>query len=1140
MLDECNKSAASLSKSAQSPSDAISIGNGTAFDNSSAASPIHPIRDLAQQSPEVTVTKREDVFISRVKVLVAFVLLVAVSGVATVAYLLVSEQELEGFENQFNGLSSEVAAVANQKIKTLFQALDSTSTMITSEASLQQATWPFVTIDQWPTKAEKLFLLGDIGQSLLSLAPVVEPDDMSNWTTYVQQMAPAWYQESIDHEGSNDTVDDFVIHTIPFVHTYDVDRSRPYPIDPDRPSTPIWQSYPLKKGGILPEMNELPTNYDVFEGQEGHTQLGSAANLSFRPIVSFPSISMNQTTQRRIAKSTIVQPVFEQIGARDADAKVVAILRWQIDWSVVFANVLESGVTGILAVIRSSCQISDLEQVSTSIAYRIKGPRAFFVADEDIHQPEFDAMEVSTVLFDSDADLSKATASECVPRLTLHLYPTKDFQNKFVSQNALYYAGVVVLIFCFTTIVFLVYDFLVRQRQRIVMDRITRQDMIVSDVFPSAIRDRLYNQNLEDRHDEKYGLLDPMEYGTSNMIGSAPLADLFPNTTVIFADIVGFTAWSSQREPSQVFVLLETIYNAFDKIAYRHGVFKVETVGDCYVAVAGLPEPDEEHAVAACRFARSCLKKMKEITLKLEVSLGPDTADLAMRIGLHSGQVTAGVLRGERSRFQLFGDTMNTAARMEHTGERNRIQLTQATSELLKEAGLTRWIYPRSSTIFVKGKGNMQTYWMKNGSELKARKSNLNKKSDVSPTEDTAKTEDTASICPSEYSNDDSDAHDDDYDLAGLEGMSKTDRLVEWHVENLCSMLQQIIASRGGAVQPIDGIKEVEAAVGNGRTVLEEFVPIIELKHFQADDLSSRMDPTKIDIGEAARSQLRKLLATFSFMYKDNPFHNFEHASHVTASVNKLLSRIVKVKEGNALANQTTTGDVNLVDLAGHSYGITSDPLTQFAVVFSAIIHDIDHPGVPNSQLVKEHTRNAQIYKNKSVAEQNSVDLAWEIFNQDEYKDLRACIYQTEEELRRFRQLVVNTVMATDIVDKELQELRKKRWETAFSGNLLYEPEAMSEDRKATIVIEHLIQASDSGRAETDPSVNWYKGEIGFFDFYVIPLAKKLDDCGVFGVSSDEYLNYAKGNRDEWAREGKIIVKELLAKYERNNAKKQE
>ena len=65
-----------------------------------------------------------------------------------------------------------------------------------------------------------------------------------------------------------------------------------------------------------------------------------------------------------------------------------------------------------------------------------------------------------------------------------------------------------------------------------------------------------------------------------------------------------------------------------------------------------------------------------------------------------------------------------------------------------------------------------------------------------------------------------------------------------------------------------------------------------------------------------------------------------------------------------------------------------------------------------------------------------------------------------------------------------------------------------------------------------DPSINWYKGEIGFFDFYVIPLAKKLDDCGVFGVSSDEYLNYAKGNREEWVREGENIVRELVEKFE--------
>lgn len=127
------------------------------------------------------------------------------------------------------------------------------------------------------------------------------------------------------------------------------------------------------------------------------------------------------------------------------------------------------------------------------------------------------------------------------------------------------------------------------------MDRIIQQDKIVTDVFPTAIRDRLYANNGRTDKPQDDMILDDFE-GQSNVVGEKPLADLFPNTTVVFADIAGFTAWSSAREPRQVFTLLETIYGAFDKIAYRHNVFKVETVGDCFVAVAGLPEPNEEHA----------------------------------------------------------------------------------------------------------------------------------------------------------------------------------------------------------------------------------------------------------------------------------------------------------------------------------------------------------------------------------------------------------------------------------------------------------------------------------------------------------------------------------------------------------------
>ena len=105
-----------------------------------------------------------------------------------------------------------------------------------------------------------------------------------------------------------------------------------------------------------------------------------------------------------------------------------------------------------------------------------------------------------------------------------------------------------------------------------------------------------------------------------------------------------------------MFTLLETIYAAFDAIAAKSGVFKVETIGDCYVAVCGLPNPNKKHAVVMARFASDCCARMSVVLRELEVELGPDTGSLGIRIGLNSGPVTAGVLRGERARFQLFGD----------------------------------------------------------------------------------------------------------------------------------------------------------------------------------------------------------------------------------------------------------------------------------------------------------------------------------------------------------------------------------------------------------------------------------------------------------------------------------------------------
>ena len=118
--------------------------------------------------------------------------------------------------------------------------------------------------------------------------------------------------------------------------------------------------------------------------------------------------------------------------------------------------------------------------------------------------------------------------------------------------------------------------------------------------------------------------------------------------------------------------------------------------------------------------------------------------------------------------------------------------------------------------------------------------------------------------------------------------------------------------------------------------------------------------------------------------------------------------------------------------------------------------------GVSNAQLVKEGVPIASKYKERSVAEQNSLYLAWHLLLEPQFANLRSAICASEDEMRRFRQLVINTVMATDIVDKELQALRKARWEAAFSSETLADssPE-LDMNRKATIVIEHLIQASD-------------------------------------------------------------------------------
>jgi Adenylate and Guanylate cyclase catalytic domain len=111
------------------------------------------------------------------------------------------------------------------------------------------------------------------------------------------------------------------------------------------------------------------------------------------------------------------------------------------------------------------------------------------------------------------------------------------------------------------------------------------------------------------------------------------------------------------------------------------------------------------------RFASCCRQQFNAVVSEMATQLGPDTRDLMLRIGLHSGPVTAGVLRGRKSRFQLFGDTVNTASRMESNGVPNKIHISPETAKLLVDSGRGHWTEPRDTLVQAKGKGTIQTYW---------------------------------------------------------------------------------------------------------------------------------------------------------------------------------------------------------------------------------------------------------------------------------------------------------------------------------------------------------------------------------------------------------------------------------------------
>ena len=919
------------------------------------------------------------------------------------------------------------------------------------------------------------------------------------------------------------------------------------------PYTPVWMTSPA------PTTNTT-LNFNLLSHQVFWKPIDSLIGTKRAVLSEVLNLETNQISVKGAANSqlpnepisAIFYPVFEGFAQ---DRNLVGILATELSWSQFFSDILPSNAQGITCVVENACS-----QVFT---YKIDGGRVSFLGPGDLHDPTYDHLVQSSgiqQLIDVPADFAGVRLDVEHCPFTLHLYPSGTLQRAYHSALPIILASAVFAIFLVFIALFIVYDRMNSRKKGsdgqnvVVIERMFPQSEVIPPLKKQLLR-RLRGAKKTPNY--KPGAAPPHFKATIRALPDVAgivkeQGDPFSNATVMFADIIGLETWRKKRRPNEKVHLLETIHRSMNVIAKRHGIYQVEMAGDCYVAVTGVQDVEGEHAVTMANFVCECRKRM------FEVLEGISAKGLCMRFGIHSGHVQAGLFGDESARFQLFGDTVDTTYQILMNGKPNKVHVSVETAELLNLAGKSHWLSPRKELVPVRGKGEMSTFWIKPKVCLADEESKLFAKTD-------------ASVC-SESTADESEGWFEQSDIADLDrrGSAKIETIVERNVTVLKFYLKKIQARR--AVLGPFGRKPShgEAEIGMGDPIIEEARELVSMPLFDPSVATNTVNVDLLELPEAVESQLQLYVSSIASTYRDNLFHNAEHATYATVNMDKMIRNILASDEPETYVDaddDSREATVLAEELDRRTFGIASDPLTQFALVLSALVHDVDHVGVSNHQLAKEKAPIAGLYKNKSVAEQNSVDIAWWLLMTPNFSDLRRAIYSDAVEMRRLRQLLVNTVIATDILDRDLKSHRDRMWNKAFRKQIWDANPVKFRDLQASTVIEHVAQAADvvhtiqgfrtytswsekmfqemyqayhAGRAAFDPSANWYIRELAFFDKFVIPLTKKLRDSGVFGSFGDEYVKNAKENRRQWELRGKGIMNEMLESYSKKVVAAQE
>jgi class 3 adenylate cyclase len=179
------------------------------------------------------------------------------------------------------------------------------------------------------------------------------------------------------------------------------------------------------------------------------------------------------------------------------------------------------------------------------------------------------------------------------------------------------------------------------------------------------------------------------------------IADRYSEATILFADLVEFTRLAQRMDAEGVVRILNDVFTRFDALTERYGLEKIKTIGDCYMVVGGVPERRDDHCAAVASMALDMLREVDAFNAQ-------NDASLRLRIGINTGSVVAGVIGRKKFIYDLWGDAVNTASRMESQGEPSRIQATQAVVDAIGD----RFAFEKRGEIEVKGRGTMTTWFL--------------------------------------------------------------------------------------------------------------------------------------------------------------------------------------------------------------------------------------------------------------------------------------------------------------------------------------------------------------------------------------------------------------------------------------------